>query len=171
MRVPLILDAKKDCSRHVLQSRISCMKEVSPLSFRLPIFPLPLQLQPVYPCRSCCPAARQAAAFEWTSRRCCLERKIDRRKYDTGLQGRRTPVNSAAVLDFRYSQGSAGKYITRRLPFCSITLCVAIHSSMMTSFTASDTAVSYTHLSLHMSKDSCSSLDACSSLDFLSHLL
>ena len=36
LRVPLILDAKKDCSRHALQSCISRMKEVSPLSFRLP---------------------------------------------------------------------------------------------------------------------------------------
>ena len=39
-------------------------------------------------------------------------------KYDTGLQGHRIPVNSAVVPCSRYSQGSAGKYITRRLPFC-----------------------------------------------------
>ena len=36
LRVPSILGAKKDCSRHALQSCISRMKEVSPLSFRLP---------------------------------------------------------------------------------------------------------------------------------------
>ena len=99
---------------------ISCFPycEVNPLFFRLPIFPLPLRLLSVCRCRSCRRAARQAAAFAWTSRRSRLERKIDRRKYDTGLQGHRTPANSAAVRGFQYWQGSAGKYITRRLPFC-----------------------------------------------------
>ena len=54
----------------------------------------------------------------WISPHCCSGRKIDLPKYDTGLQGHRIPVNSAVVPCSRYSQGSAGKYITRRLPFC-----------------------------------------------------
>ena len=68
--------------------------------------------------RSYRPAARQAAAARWISPHCCSGRKIDLPKYDTGLQGHRIPVNSAVVPCSRYSQGSAGKYITRRLPFC-----------------------------------------------------
>ena len=76
-----------------------------------------LRLQSVCLYRSYRPAARQAAAARWISPRCCSERKIDRRKYDTGLQGHRTPVNSVAVPCSRYSQGNAGRYITRRLPF------------------------------------------------------
>ena len=61
---------------------------------------------------------RQLAAARWISPHCCSGRKIDLPKYDTGLQGHRIPVNSAVVPCSRYSQGSAGKYITRRLPFC-----------------------------------------------------
>ena len=76
----------------------------------------PLQSVCLY--RSYRPAARQAAAARWISPHCCSGRKIDLPKYDTGLQGHRIPVNSAVVPCSRYSQGSAGKYITRRLPFC-----------------------------------------------------
>ena len=75
-------------------------------------------LQSVCLYRSYRPAARQAAAARWISPHCCSGRKIDLPKYDTGLQGHRIPVNSAVVPCSRYSQGSAGKYITRRLPFC-----------------------------------------------------
>ena len=77
-----------------------------------------LRLQSVCLYRSYRPAARQAAAARWISPHCCSGRKIDLPKYDTGLQGHRIPVNSAVVPCSRYSQGSAGKYITRRLPFC-----------------------------------------------------
>ena len=118
MRVPLILDAKKDCSRHALQSPDFSYCEVNPLLFRLPLSPLLLRLQSVCLYRSYRPAARQAAAARWISPHCCSGRKIDLPKYDTGLQGHRIPVNSAVVPCSRYSQGSAGKYITRRLPFC-----------------------------------------------------
>lgn len=76
------------------------------------------RLQSVCLYRSYRPAARQAAAARWISPHCCSGRKIDLPKYDTGLQGHRIPVNSAVVPCSRYSQGSAGKYITRRLPFC-----------------------------------------------------
>ena len=79
--------------------------------------PLLLRLQSVCLYRSYRPAARQAAAARWISPHCCSGRKIDLPKYDTGLQGHRIPVNSAVVPCSRYSQGSAGKYITRRLPF------------------------------------------------------
>ena len=82
------------------------------------ISPLLLRLQSVCLYRSYRPAARQAAAARWISPHCCSGRKIDLPKYDTGLQGHRIPVNSAVVPCSRYSQGSAGKYITRRLPFC-----------------------------------------------------
>ena len=104
---------------------ISCFLycEVNPLLFRLPLFLLPLRLQSVCLYRSYRPAARQAAAARWISPRCCSERKIDRQKYDTGLQGHRIPVNSVAVPCSRYSQGSAGRYITRRTPF-SGSLCI-----------------------------------------------
>lgn len=118
LRVPLILDAKKDCSRHALQSPDFSYCEVNPLLFRLPLSPLLLRLQSVCLYRSYRPAARQAAAARWISPHCCSGRKIDLPKYDTGLQGHRIPVNSAVVPCSRYSQGSAGKYITRRLPFC-----------------------------------------------------
>ena len=118
MRIPLILDAKKDCSRHALQSPDFSYCEVNPLLFRLPLSPLLLRLQSVCLYRSYRPAARQAAAARWISPHCCSGRKIDLPKYDTGLQGHRIPVNSAVVPCSRYSQGSAGKYITRRLPFC-----------------------------------------------------
>lgn len=91
--------------------------EVSPLLFRLPLSPLPLRLQSVCLYRSYRPATRQAAAARWISPRCCSGRKIDLPKYDTGLQGHRIPVNSVAVPCSRYSQGIAGIYITRRLPF------------------------------------------------------
>ena len=37
MRIPLILDAKKDCSRHALQSPDFSYCEVNPLLFRLPL--------------------------------------------------------------------------------------------------------------------------------------
>ena len=99
---------------------ISCFPycEVSPLLVRLLLSPLPLRLQSVCLYRSYRPAARQAAAARWISPHCCSGRKIDLPKYDTGLQGHRIPVNSAVVPCSRYSQGSAGKYITRRLPFC-----------------------------------------------------
>ena len=99
---------------------ISCFPycEVSPLLVRLPLSPLLLRLQSVCLYRSYRPAARQAAAARWISPHCCSGRKIDLPKYDTGLQGHRIPVNSAVVPCSRYSQGSAGKYITRRLPFC-----------------------------------------------------
>lgn len=99
---------------------ISCFSycEVNPLLFRLPLSPLLLRLQSVCLYRSYRPAARQAAAARWISPHCCSGRKIDLPKYDTGLQGHRIPVNSAVVPCSRYSQGSAGKYITRRLPFC-----------------------------------------------------
>lgn len=90
----------------------------NPLLFRLPLSPLLLRLQSVCLYRSYRPAARQAAAARWISPHCCSGRKIDLPKYDTGLQGHRIPVNSAVVPCSRYSQGSAGKYITRRLPFC-----------------------------------------------------
>lgn len=87
-----------------------------------PILDLPTlenpTLQSVCLYRSYRPAARQAAAARWISPHCCSGRKIDLPKYDTGLQGHRIPVNSAVVPCSRYSQGSAGKYITRRLPFC-----------------------------------------------------
>ena len=92
--------------------------EVTPLLFRLPLSLLPLRLYSVCPYCSYRPAARQAAAARWISPHCCSGRKIDLPKYDTGLQGHRIPVNSAVVPCSRYSQGSAGKYITRRLPFC-----------------------------------------------------
>ena len=118
LRAILILNVKKDCSRHALQSCTSLMREVSPPPFLLPLFPLPLRLQSVCPYRSYRPTARQAAAARWISPHCCSGRKIDLPKYDTGLQGHRIPVNSAVVPCSRYSQGSAGKYITRRLPFC-----------------------------------------------------
>lgn len=85
---------------------------------RLGLSPLLLRLQSVCLYRSYRPAARQAAAARWISPHCCSGRKIDLPKYDTGLQGHRIPVNSAVVPCSRYSQGSAGKYITRRLPFC-----------------------------------------------------
>ena len=109
---------KKDCSRHALQSPDFSYCEVNPLLFRLPLSPLLLRLQSVCLYRSYRPAARQAAAARWISPHCCSGRKIDLPKYDTGLQGHRIPVNSAVVPCSRYSQGSAGKYITRRLPFC-----------------------------------------------------
>ena len=87
-----------------------------------PILDLPTlenpTLQSVCLYRSYRPAARQAAAARWISPHCCSGRKIDLPKYDTGLQGHRIPVNSAVVPCSRYSKGSAGKYITRRLPFC-----------------------------------------------------
>ncbi len=103
-----------------LCAAISCFPycEVSPLLVRLLLSPLPLRLQSVCLYRSYRPAARQAAAARWISPHCCSGRKIDLPKYDTGLQGHRIPVNSAVVPCSRYSQGSAGKYITRRLPFC-----------------------------------------------------
>ena len=97
MRVPLILDAKKDCSRHALQSPDFSYCEVNPLLFRLPLSPLLLRLQSVCLYRSYRPAARQAAAARWISPHCCSGRKIDLPKYDTGLQGHRIPVNSAVV--------------------------------------------------------------------------
>lgn len=101
-----------------LQSRNERMFLLNPLLFRLPLSPLLLRLQSVCLYRSYRPAARQAAAARWISPHCCSGRKIDLPKYDTGLQGHRIPVNSAVVPCSRYSQGSAGKYITRRLPFC-----------------------------------------------------
>ena len=107
MRVPLILDAKKDCSRHALQSPDFSYCEVNPLLFRLPLSPLLLRLQSVCLYRSYRPATRQAAAARWISPRCCSGRKIDLPKYDTGLQGHRIPVNSAVVPCSRNSQGSA----------------------------------------------------------------
>src|SRR5699024_5922055 len=105
LRVPLILDAKKDCSRHALQSPDFSYCEVNPLLFRLPLSPLLLRLQSVCLYRSYRPAARQAAAARWISPHCCSGRKIDLPKYDTGLQGHRIPVNSAVVPCSRYSQG------------------------------------------------------------------
>lgn len=117
MRVPLILDAKKDCSRHALQSPDFSYCEVNPLLFRLPLSPLLLRLQSVCLYRSYRPAARQAAAARWISPHCCSGRKIDLPKYDTGLQGHRIPVNSAVVPCSRYSQGSAGKYYNSSLTF------------------------------------------------------
>ena len=99
--------------------------EVNPLLFRLPLSPLLLRLQSVCLYRSYRPAARQAAAARWISPHCCSGRKIDLPKYDTGLQGHRIPVNSAVVPCSRYSQGSAGKYITRRLPFAALAVFIS----------------------------------------------
>ena len=68
LRAILILNVKKDCSRHALQSCTSLMREVSPPPFLLPLFPLPLRLQSVCPYRSYRPTARQAAAARWIFR-------------------------------------------------------------------------------------------------------
>ena len=133
MRVPLILDAKKDCSRHALQSPDFSYCEVNPLLFRLPLSPLLLRLQSVCLYSSYRPAARQAAAARWISPHCCSGRKIDLPKYDTGLQGHRTPVNSIAVPCSRYSQGNLGRYITRRTPFCYYSF-ILLHSTVHLSF-------------------------------------
>ncbi len=118
MRVPLILDAKKDCSRHALQSPDFSYCEVNPLLFRLPLSPLLLRFYNPYAFIAHTVQQRGKLPPPGGFLRIAVrEEKIDLPKYDTGLQGHRIPVNSAVVPCSRYSQGSAGKYITRRLPF------------------------------------------------------
>ena len=118
MRVPLILDAKK------IAAAMRCNLPISHI-VRLILCFFDFRYLPC-----CCGYNPYAFIAHTVQQRVKLpppggflriavrEEKIDLPKYDTGLQGHRIPVNSAVVPCSRYSQGSAGKYITRRLPFC-----------------------------------------------------